>query len=115
LRGEALPALPAVTEHGRETRVTAARFSLLQSRRRARLFDLVADPGERENVAREAPAEVAALEAALAAHESRPRDAGGSAAERTLDAQTRRELQALGYLGGEREVTPPRPPPPPRR
>ncbi len=97
LRGEPLAPLAAVTEYGRHTRVTAERYSLLRSPRRARLFDLRGDAGELRNLAPSAREEVAALEAALAAHEARPRRET-HAAPRTLDARMRRELEALGYL-----------------
>jgi hypothetical protein len=56
------------------------------------------DPAARHDLAAEPPDRVAALAAALAAAEAGRAGAGAGAAVE-LDAERRRELQSLGYLG----------------
>lgn len=99
LRGETLPPLPVFSELGARARVTTDRFSLLRDGDRFELYDTVADPGEREDLAARAPERVAELRALLEAHERRAHpDAVERAPERPLDAETEEQLRALGYL-----------------
>jgi hypothetical protein len=65
------------------------------------LFDLAADPGERNDLSASRPDVADPLRAALDAWvvEQRKRDTG--AARRKLDADERRMLQALGYAGSD--------------
>ena len=69
------------------------------------LYDLAADPGETENVAGDFPDERQRLEEALWRWESRERfpvELGGidetCSEERVMEGETRRLLEALGYL-----------------
>ncbi len=102
LRGEALPPLPAITEHGVRARVTGDRLSLVVEGDRTELFDLAADPGEERDLARSRPGEAAALAALLDAHRARPRAASAAASARPrvreVDPAVRESLRSLGYL-----------------
>jgi arylsulfatase A-like enzyme/Tfp pilus assembly protein PilF len=62
---------------------------------RAELYDLATDPGETRNLAEERPAEVDAMDPWLL-----ERSGGEAPAPATVDAETRRRLEALGYVGG---------------
>src|SRR5207249_2351190 len=65
------------------------------------LFDLDADPMEKADIAAREPAEVTRLATALDAYrqEAAPRAAGAPPPPPAeLDAETRRQLQALGYV-----------------
>jgi len=81
--------------------VQGPRFKLVVSTRPPwrRLFDLEADPLERRDVAAEYPEELARLSALAEAYRhdtaAGRADSGGA---RPLDAQTREQLRALGYL-----------------
>lgn len=62
---------------------------------RPELYDLATDPGETRNLAGDRPNEVDAMDSWLLEH------SGGEApAPATVDAETRRRLEALGYVGG---------------
>ena len=100
LRGEALPALPAFTEHGVRARVTGDRLSLVVEGDRTELFDLTTDPGEERDLAPSRPGDAAALAALLDAHRARPRAAVAPARPpaREVDPAVREALRALGYL-----------------
>ncbi len=66
------------------------------------LFDLRADPGERHDLARQLPAVVTALEEMLARElppAGSPAEESGESPASDLDADTERQLRALGYLG----------------
>lgn len=72
-----------------------------------RLFDLAADPGETRDLAAERPAELARLEALLAARTEADRELrralhataeSGAAGSAGLSAEERARLQALGYV-----------------
>lgn len=69
------------------------------------LFDLAADPRERENVVRARRAELARLRADLAALRDRSEKDAGAAAPADLDEETLERLEALGYLAGGGGVT----------
>jgi arylsulfatase A-like enzyme len=71
------------------------------TREKVMLFDLAADPGERNDLSASRPDVADPLRAALDAWvvEQRKRDTG--AARRKLDADERRMLQALGYAGSD--------------
>ncbi len=60
------------------------------------LYDLVADPGEANNLAATRPDDVARLQVLLVGLGAQPPSAGGAA----LDAETVAQLAALGYVSG---------------
>lgn len=62
---------------------------------RPELYDLATDPGERRNLAAERPAEIAAMNDWILS-----RSGGDAPAPAPVDAQTRKRLEALGYVGG---------------
>ncbi len=64
---------------------------------RPELYDVVADPAERHDLAASDPADAARLAAALG------RFPKGSDRPATVDAETLKRLAALGYIGGVRE------------
>jgi hypothetical protein len=64
---------------------------------RSSVFDLARDPGERVNVDFREPLAEAALRAALGAHLGR-HGAAPPAATAAFDAETLRQLSALGYV-----------------
>lgn len=64
------------------------------------LYDLTADPGELENLAASRPDVVEKLEAELSAFEKRLERRIGS--DVPISEQERRELESLGYTGGQR-------------
>jgi arylsulfatase A-like enzyme/Tfp pilus assembly protein PilF len=66
------------------------------------LYDLAADPLERQNLAESLPEKIQALEAALARFESQRTARSESAAQ--LSPAERRALEGLGYLGASRPV-----------
>ena len=66
----------------------------------AELYDLVADPGERRNLA-PSPRSEASMSAF-----SRALEHGRTAVSPEMDAETRAALEALGYLGAEAPLTP---------
>ena len=73
---------------------------------RPEVYDLAADPAERDNLARSAPAVAADLAARLA--ELREAIEGGSASRGTtmdMDPETVAQLQALGYAAGKGGVS----------
>lgn len=90
----------AFAEGGDRVAARTRRWALLQERagERAALYDLAVDPNEQRDVAAEHPHEVERLQVALTAWEAAltPVTAG---AELELDEETRRGLEALGYLG----------------
>ena len=106
LRGEE-PAASPILAHGNFwgpalSSWTAGRWKLVLTPegegQRARLYDLEADPGEQNDLARERPEEVAALREAL----ERALAAGGGEEGRAsveLSPEERQRLEALGYLG----------------
>ena len=100
LQGLPLDPVAAITEYGARVRVTDRRFSLVRSSDGAQLFDVSVDPGEKTDLAGALPAQVAALEGALAAHDARERrfPADGVLLGRTLDPETREALEEMGYL-----------------
>jgi len=110
LRGEAQPSRPLLA-HGNFwgeplTSWTSGRWKLIvtpsASDERVELYDLVADPLERNDLASSDPERVQALRAELAAVTAHlAARAGGEAVQ--LDEAMRRRLQALGYLGGEED------------
>ncbi len=85
--------------------VQRGRFKLIRhsdSPERSELFDLAADPGEKQNLYREAPQELAALEALADAYASgRKSPFGVEPPKRELSELQRNQLKALGYLGDE--------------
>lgn len=116
LRGEALPVRPAfsemlsalgecqrlgLTDNCRLDRyaVQTQRFKLISSSvpRSDRLYDLAEDPLETRDVSTEHPDELARLRALLARYLSTPAGASASSGSAPLDAQTLRQLEALGY------------------
>jgi arylsulfatase A-like enzyme len=99
LHGLSLDPVPAITEYGSRVRVTDRRFALVRSDGGAELFDLSVDPDEKTDLAGVLPAQVAALESALAAHEARERGLPEDVLRgRGLDPETRRALEEMGYL-----------------
>ncbi|HET6303952.1 MAG TPA: sulfatase [Myxococcota bacterium] len=100
LQGLPLDPVAAITEYGARVRVTDRRFSLVRSSDGAQLFDVSVDPGEKTDLAGALPAQVAALEGALAAHDAHERrfPADGVLLGRTLDPETREALEEMGYL-----------------
>ncbi len=117
LRGEPLPERPAFSElrtapgvckrlgQADDCRldryaVQTARFKLIASRRppSEALYDLAEDPLETRDAAAEHPEELARHRALLEAYLASPARDPGSGAEAALDAQTLRQLEALGYL-----------------
>jgi arylsulfatase A-like enzyme len=100
LHGLPLDPVAAITEYGTRLRVTDRRFSLVRSDGGVQLFDLSVDPGEKTDLSGALPAQVAALERALASHDARERrfPADGVLLGRTLDPGTRKALEDMGYL-----------------
>jgi arylsulfatase A-like enzyme len=99
VNGLPLDPVAAITEYGSRVRVTDRRFSLVHSGDGAQLFDLSVDPGEKTDLAGALPAQVAVLEAALAAHDARERRLPeGVLRGRILDPETRKALEEMGYL-----------------
>jgi hypothetical protein len=89
--------MAAITEYG--ARARHVYFSLIRSGDGAQLYDLSVDPGEKTDLAGALPAQVAALEAALAAHDARERRLPeGVLRGRILDPETREALEEMGYL-----------------
>jgi arylsulfatase A-like enzyme len=76
------------------------------------LYDLKADPGERSNLAAREPAEVERLRDLLRAWARRNPRAPDQRTRDRLDDDLRKELEALGYLGGTPPPAPPAAPPP---
>jgi len=69
---------------------------------RPELYDLTSDPGETRNLAAERPGDVSAMDSWLLEQE------GGEAPKpATVDAETQRRLEALGYVGGGGDTAPP--------
>lgn len=102
------------TELGAPQRsIVAGRYKLhLLDRRRGgvadtlRLFDLQEDPDERMNLRRKQPLRAACMAALTRRVYVEARESGAFARgdiERKLDDETRRELEALGYLGEGRQ------------
>ncbi|MCG8590206.1 MAG: sulfatase [Proteobacteria bacterium] len=87
-----------ITEFGREQRLTTARYVLLRRGTGAQLFDGSADPREARDVAAAHPGVMAQLESALVLHAQRTSAPAATAPSRPLDDETRRALEALGYL-----------------
>jgi arylsulfatase A-like enzyme len=100
LHGLPLDPVPAITEYGARLRVTDRRFSLVRADDGVELFDLSVDPGEKTDLAGALPAQVAALEGALALHQTRGQRFPGDGVllGRTLDPETREALEDMGYL-----------------
>jgi len=78
------------------------RFKLV-SAPRPELYDLEADPGERDNLAARLPEQVARLQARLGPMSG----ALPASASASIDEEQRAKLAALGYLGSNAEVTAP--------
>ncbi|MEZ5331067.1 MAG: sulfatase-like hydrolase/transferase [Thermoanaerobaculia bacterium] len=70
------------------------------------LFDIAADPHERDNVVRSRRADLERLRNGLDSLRERIESDAGSAAEADLDEETLARLQALGYLAGGGGVSP---------
>src|SRR5262249_37291888 len=70
--------------------------------KRPELYDLAADPLERQNLAESNPERIQALEAVLSRFESHLPTRSESAAQ--LSPAERRALEGLGYLGASRPV-----------
>ncbi len=68
------------------------------------LYDVLADPGEKKNLAAERPDDVARLQKLLDGMNAKPPSAKGT----TLDADTLSQLAALGYVsgGGDEDIDP---------
>jgi arylsulfatase A-like enzyme len=100
LHGLPLDPVAAITEYGARARVTDRRFSLVRSEEGVQLFDLSVDPGEKTDLSGALPMQVAELEGALAAHDTRERrfSPDGVLLGRTLDPETREALEEMGYL-----------------
>jgi len=98
-RSQRPPAVPSITEHGDAARVARWPWALIRRPNGSvELYDRRADPREQRDLADEAPEVVARLAAELREHEAR-RPAGPAAtAPREIDAATREQLEALGYL-----------------
>jgi arylsulfatase A-like enzyme/Flp pilus assembly protein TadD len=79
--------------------VQDGRYKLIRAPRRE-LFDLRADPGERNDLAQADPARADALARALEEMSARLGTSTAPAAPAALDADTAERLQALGYIGG---------------
>jgi arylsulfatase A-like enzyme/Tfp pilus assembly protein PilF len=67
---------------------------------RPELYDLSADPRETNDLAREDPQRLAALEAALSAEIARTSSTTAPKGPQVVDAETEERLAALGYVGG---------------
>jgi arylsulfatase A-like enzyme len=86
----------------RAAAVTSGRWRYIHSRAPRpgdALYDRGGDPGERLDVFEEHPVEGGYLRALLRARES-GREPSVTAVPAVIDDELRRELQALGYLGG---------------
>ena len=107
LRGEPTGAPPVTVAGFMEgwRSVVVGRFKLIQrTHRRWMLFDLEADPGERNDLADDRPMVVRALRGLLGLAL-----AGGTRAHEAetteIDAETDAQLRALGYVGAERPAS----------
>jgi len=80
--------------------IRTPRFKLIRHRGGAlQLFDLVADPRERRNLATARPALAGRLDAELEAwRQARPQLADGTSARTEIDPSTEEQLRALGYV-----------------
>ncbi len=83
--------------------IVLGRFKLIQrTHRHWMLFDLVADPREEHDLAAQRPLVVRHLRGMLGlAMHGAERGARHQAGETTIDPQTRAQLEALGYVGGQ--------------
>lgn len=106
LHGERLPPVLAVTEFGADLRVTGERLSVLRREGRLALYDLLDDPGEARELGEIRGEEGRVLRALLEEREDRAARAAARPAReppaRVVDEDTRRALEALGYLRGDR-------------
>ena len=101
LHGAPVEPRPVLTEFGPESRVTTSRWSLLRREEGIALYDLEADPGETRDRAAERPGAVRALTRVVERRDARADTLQAGASEppaRQVDAETRRALEALGYL-----------------
>jgi len=67
---------------------------------RPELYDLSADPRETNDLSRQDPQRLAALDKALAAEIARTSSATAAKGPQVVDAETEERLAALGYVGG---------------
>jgi arylsulfatase A-like enzyme len=90
---------PVVSEFGARSRITGPRYTLIREPDAGLLFDAESDPAERRDLAAEQPDTAAGLRALLEQHEDRAPEGGGPRdTTRPLSEDTRRQLEALGYL-----------------
>jgi arylsulfatase A-like enzyme/Tfp pilus assembly protein PilF len=66
---------------------------------RPELYDLVADPGELKDTARDDPGRVSTLDRALEAHLQRTKSDTAAKGPQAVDSETEEKLAALGYVG----------------
>jgi len=85
----------------------AGRYKLVRDRleRRDRLFDLVEDPGERNEVGAQEPLRLERLQERLTRWSARIDPDAAAPPARPLTPEEREQLRALGYLGEERDAS----------
>jgi arylsulfatase A-like enzyme len=107
LAGDTLPERPVIGEAAHASSLVAVRtnrWKYLRNRvGRERLYDLVADPGERVDVCDQEREQCASLRGVLRrwereVAEARTRVASPPVPEATIDEQTTRRLRAQGYV-----------------
>jgi arylsulfatase A-like enzyme/Tfp pilus assembly protein PilF len=81
------------------TSIQDGRFKYIRAPR-PELYDLSADPRETNDLSRQDPQRLAALDKALAAEIARTSSATAAKGPQVVDAETEERLAALGYVGG---------------
>ena len=108
LRGERLPARPALSHGSRPSGAGERIFRALRGRRikfmreegaAGRLFDLDADPGERSDLAASLASDAATQAGYLYTLVTALKSLRGEAGSAALSPELRKSLEALGYLG----------------
>ena len=98
-RGERPTAVPSITEQAAAVRLAQGPWVLIRRPDGSvELYDHREDPREQRNLAEEAPEVVAELTARLREHAARRRPRRAATERREIDATTREQLEALGYL-----------------